>query len=280
MEKGTTIDVLGVLKDAGDASQITSKTTGKPYDKRELTLVDNTGYSVRLTVWGNTATSFDTRPESVLAFKGVKVSDFGGRSLSLLSSGSMSVDPDIEESHRLKGWYDAQGRLDTFASHASASLGAASGRNDPFKTVSEVRDEQLGMSDKPDFFSLKATVMFVKQENLCYPACLSEGCNKKVLEVEADQWRCERCEKTHSKAEYRYILSVNVSDHTGQLWLNCFDEVGRLIIGMAADQWMELKENDAKAAGDIVQNASCSMWNFRCKARLDTFQDQQRCVMP
>ena len=91
IEKDTTIDVIGVLKEVAETSQIVSKTTNKPYDKRELTLVDNTGYSVRLTIWGNTATNFDANPDSVLAFKGVKVSDFGGRSLSLLSSGSMTV---------------------------------------------------------------------------------------------------------------------------------------------------------------------------------------------
>ena len=155
MEKDTTIEVLGVLKEVGETSQIVSKSTSKPYDKRELTLVDNTGFSVRLTIWGTTATSFDATPESVIAFKGVKVSDFGGRTLSLLSSGSMIVDPDIEEAHKLKGWYDAQGRSDTFASHASIgnAMAAAGGRSDKFKTISQVRNEQLGMSEDADYFS-------------------------------------------------------------------------------------------------------------------------------
>ncbi|GKZ52122.1 replication factor A protein 1, partial [Aspergillus brasiliensis] len=102
VEKDTTIDVIGVLKQAMEVSQITSKTTNKPYNKRELVMVDNTGFSVRLTIWGTTALNFNALPESVIAFKGVKVSDFGGRSLSLLSSGSMAVDPDIEEAHKLK----------------------------------------------------------------------------------------------------------------------------------------------------------------------------------
>lgn len=84
-----------------------SKTTSKPFNKRELTIGDNSGYDVRLTIWGNIAQSFDAAPESVIAFKGLKVSDFGGRSLSLLSPGSMTVDPDIDEAHKLKGWYDA-----------------------------------------------------------------------------------------------------------------------------------------------------------------------------
>jgi replication factor A1 len=278
VEKDTTIDVIGVLQEVGETSQITSKTTSKPYDKRELTLVDNTNYSVRLTIWGNSATSFDVQPESVLAFKGVKVSDFGGRSLSLLSSGSMTMNPDIDEAHKLKGWYDAQGRQDTFQTHANAAgtVGAAAGRNDQFKTITQIRDENLGMSDKTEWFSLKATILYIKQENIAYAACLSEGCNKKVVEIETGQWRCEKCDRTHPKPEYRYIMSTNVSDHTGQLWLSCFDQSGRTLMGMSADQLMELKDNDEKAAQEVFQEANCKQWNFKCMAKMDSYQEQQR----
>lgn len=268
-----------MLKEAGETTEIFSKTTKKSYEKRELTLVDHTGYSVRLTIWGATAKDFDTTPESVIAFKGVKVSDFGGRSLSLLSSGSMTVDPDIEEAHKLKGWYDAQGRADTFTSHSNMSTMGAAGGRDSYKTISQVRDEQLGMNESaPDYFSLKATIIYIKQDNFSYPACISPECNKKVNEVDPGQWRCERCDKTHPKPEYRYIITTNVSDHTGQIWLSSFDEVGRLIMGMTADQMMELRENDEKAASQIFLEANCKTWNFRCKAKMDNFQDQQRYV--
>ncbi|OAG35894.1 hypothetical protein AYO21_09895 [Fonsecaea monophora] len=279
VEKDTTIDIIGVLKEVGETSQITSKTTSKPYDKRELTLVDNTGYSVRLTIWGKTAASFDIPPESVVAFKGVKVSDFGGRSLSLLSSGSVSANPDMPEAHKLKGWYEDQGRSGNFATHANIQGTAASGtgsRGDPFKTISQVKDEQLGMSDNADFFSVKASIQYIKQDNFCYPACLSEGCNKKVFEIDPGQWRCERCDKNHPKPEYRYIMSVNISDHTGQIWVSCFDETGRLVIGMTADELMEIKEVDEKRLAEIFSEANCKTWNWKCKAKLDTFQEQQR----
>ncbi|KAJ5214791.1 Replication factor A protein 1 [Penicillium chermesinum] len=278
VEKETTTDVIGILKEVAETSQIVSKGTGKPYDKRELTLVDNTGFSVRLTIWGASAVNFNVAPESVIAFKGVKVSDYGGRSLSLLSSGSMSVDPDISEAHRLKGWYDAQGRTEIFTSHASLS-GATNSttRPDQFKTVAQVREEQLGMSDQPDYFSLKATVVYIRQDSTwCYPACLSEGCNKKVTELDPGQWRCEMCDKTHSKPEYRYIMPISVSDHTGQLWLSCFDDTGRLVMGMTADDLMQLREDDPTAFGEVFQEANCRTWSFRCRARIDNFGDQQR----
>ncbi|KAH0565886.1 hypothetical protein GP486_000716 [Trichoglossum hirsutum] len=279
IEKDGLIDAIGVLKEVAEVTEITSKTTSKPYSKRELTLVDSTGFSVRLTIWGNTATSFDVPLESVIAFKGVKVSDFGGRSLSLLSSGSMTVDPDIDEAHKLKGWYDAQGRTDTFSSHASltgGAMGVAGGRKEIYKTLAQVREENLGKSENPDYFTTKATIVYIKQDSISYPACLTEGCNKKVTEVETGQWRCERCDKTHPKPEHRYIISANVSDYTGQVWLNCFDDVGKLIMGMTADELNELKETNESAAGEVFQQADCKTWVFRCRAKTDNFQDQQR----
>lgn len=277
IEKDTLIDTIGVLKDVGEVTQITGKTSNKPFDKRELTLVDNTLHSVRLTVWGNTAQSFDAPLESVVAFKGVKVSDFGGRSLSLLASGSMSVDPDIDEAHRLKGWYEAQGRQDSYQTHASMGSMTSGGRKDEYKTIAQIREENIGMSDNAEYFTLKATIIYIKQDSPAYPACLSEGCNKKVVEVDPGQWRCEKCDKTHPKPEYRYMMSLNVSDHTGQLWLSCFDDTGRLIMGTTADQLMEMKENGEDAAvGEVFAEANCKTYVFRCRAKMDNFQDQQR----
>lgn len=266
-----------MLKEVDEVTQITSKTTSKPYDKRDLTLVDNTGFSVRLTIWGNTATNFDAPPESVLAFKGVKVSDYNGRSLSLLSSGSMTIEPDIDEAYKLKGWYDASGRMDKFTSHASmGSAGAAGGRSDPLKTITRVLEENLGMSENPDYFTVRATIIYVKQDSVSYPACISDNCNKKVVEMNPGEWRCEKCDKTHPRPEYRYIMSVNVSDHTGQLWLSCFDDVGRMIMGVSADELAVMKENDEKAFSDRFQDATCKTWMFKCRAKMDNYQDQQR----
>lgn len=34
----------------------------------------------------------------------------------------------------------------------------------------------------------------------------------------------------------RYIFSANVADYSGQIWINGFDEIGQLLIGMTADE--------------------------------------------
>ena len=46
--------------------------------KRELTLVDNSGYSVRLTLWGKQAEQYNAMDNPVIAFKGARVGDFQG----------------------------------------------------------------------------------------------------------------------------------------------------------------------------------------------------------
>lgn len=277
VEKDATIDVVGVLKEVDEVNTILSKNTGKTFDKRDLTLVDDSGFSMRLTVWGAMATAFDTKLESVVAFKGAKVSDFGGRTLSLLSSGTMTVDPDIPDAHRLKGWYDSQGRSDAFSTHSGlAAMGGATGRKDEDRLIADVKELALGVGETA-YFSVRATVVYFRQENISYPACPTATCNKKVFQNPDDTWRCEKCDQNFAAPQHRYIMNINVCDHTGQLWVSCFDDVGRLLMGVPADKVVELRsEGGELAASSLFDEANCRKYIFRCRAKMETFQEQER----
>lgn len=102
--------------------------------------------------------------------------------------------------------YDSQGDSKTFRSHSNgAGAGGSAGGNfkaDTFKTIGEIRDEGIGMNDTTDWFSLKATAIFIKSESMSYPACSTEGCNKKVVE-DGGQWRCEKCQKSWDEPNWR-----------------------------------------------------------------------------
>lgn len=50
------------------------------------------------------ADKFDGSRQPVMAIKGARVSDFGGRSLSVLSSSTVMVNPDMPEAYKLRGW--------------------------------------------------------------------------------------------------------------------------------------------------------------------------------
>ncbi|KAF2822796.1 replication protein-like protein A 70 kDa DNA-binding subunit [Ophiobolus disseminans] len=279
VEKDTTIDTLGVLKEVAEVNTITSKNTNKDFSKRELTLADDSQTSVRLTIWGKTAETFEAPLESIIAFKGVKVSDFGGRSLSLLSSGSMMVDPDIDEAHTLRGWFNAVGQTATFSTHQNLGAGSGGNKNDT-KLICQALEEESYLQDTPTYMGLRASVVYVKNTTVAYPACSTQGCNKKVVEDNPGSWWCEKCQQSFPEPLYRYVLSVNVADHTGTLWLSCFDEAGQAIVGMSANEAMKMKmddeENSTQNFMTLMQEATCKTFNFRVRAKMETYQDQPK----
>jgi len=131
------------------------------------------------------------------------------------------------------------------------------------------------MSDKADFFSLRATVMHLKADNILYPACPTPQCNKKVTETH-EGWRCEKCDRCHEKPEYRYIIQMAVSDHTGQMWLNGFNEIGNTLFRKTGNELRSLMEEDDAKANRVIQKATCLTYTFSCKASQNSFNDQNR----
>lgn len=217
--------MIGIVKEVGELGSVTSKATQKPvslampsswrvsltkqFAKRDIQLVDQSGQSVRLTLWGKQAEGFQADDEPVIAFKGVKVGDFGGRSLSMFSSATMSVNPDIAEAHSLRGWYDASGRSTSFTAYTNSSTTRGDGieaRPSELKTIGQAKDEQLGMGEKADFFTTSGTIAFIKQETFSYPACANPDgtCQKKMIE-DGPKWHCEKCQRDFPEPHHRYV---------------------------------------------------------------------------
>ncbi|KAJ2792775.1 Replication factor A protein 1, partial [Coemansia guatemalensis] len=269
-EKGNVVDVLCVLRQIGEVSQITAKTGDRQMIKRDLLVVDKSGFQVRATLWGEEAKTFDMPEDSIVAFKGMRVGDFGGRTLSLPSVGSMVRAPDITEAHALQGWYDSVGRTTNFQSFdASASGGQR--QDTPLKTMAQVRDENLGGTDRPDYFDVKGTIVYIRSSSpLSYPACASPDCNKKMIEDSTSgQWRCEKCQRSFAAPEYRYLFSLNVSDETGQNWLQCFNDSGELILGCKAGEMVQLQNSDEAAFNQRIADATFREFKFRCRAKTE-----------
>ncbi|KAJ2557341.1 Replication factor A protein 1 [Coemansia sp. RSA 1933] len=284
-EKGSVVDVIGLVQHAEDVSEITMKSDGKKVMKRELNVVDKSGFQVRATLWGQDALSFDASSEPVVAFKGIRVGDFGGRSLSLPGFGTLTVNPDIPEAHALRGWYDAEGRNASFSTYGGGMGGSSSGGGgamtgekfeEQLKTMAQVRDENLGIGDSVAFFNLKGTIVFVRTTSFAYPACPSAECNKKVTNDSSGKWACEKCNRAYDAPNYRYIFSINVCDDTGQNWLSCFDEIGQKLFGCPAGDLIDLQSRDEAAFTQRVDEVMHREYVFRCKARSEMFNDTTR----
>lgn len=283
LEKDSIIDVIGVINTVNDVFQITAKSTGKPFNRRNITLVDDSNFAIDVGLWNATAVDFSIPVGSVVALKAVKVQDFGGRSLSLTHSGSIISNPDIPEAYQLKGWYDNKGSSENFKSLKTES-GNSSEPLSRRKTIAQAESEGLGGGEKPDYFTVKASINFLKSDNIAYPACNNEvnntgrgpsPCNRKVIQEGDGSWRCERCNLTYPEPHYRYILSTSIVDHTGQIWVTLFDEDATKLFDMSAGDLLRLKEDDV-AFQKTVKAAVMKEFNFRLRAKQDSYNGTVR----
>ena len=268
------VDLIGVCTGIADVSEITTR-IGKSVLKRDISLLDRTAV-VSCTLWGKDAENFQQYKGSspIVAIKGAKVSDYGGRSLSLLTSSVMQVNPDnLEEAFSLRGWYDTLGENENIPS-ISGQRGEGK-MTTVYKDICDIATERLGMAEKPDYFKIIGSVSYYKKENSLYKACPREDCNKKVLE-DGDHYRCEKCNQTYPNYKYRFLLRINVSDYSGEQWMTCFQDTAEHLLDIKANVMGEYQETDEKALLKVFSKNNFNRRVFNVRAKMDKFNDEAR----
>uniref|UniRef100_A0A673BKH0 Replication protein A subunit n=1 Tax=Sphaeramia orbicularis TaxID=375764 RepID=A0A673BKH0_9TELE len=273
-DKDAIIDVIGVCKSAEDVSRITTKTS-REVSKRALNLIDTTGKVVTVTLWGEEAEKFDGSGQPVVAIKGARLSDFGGRSLSALFSSTIMVNPDIPEAFQLRAWYDREGHSqDSQSLTETRSVGSGAKMN--WKTLSDVKNEHMGHGEKADYFSCVASLLYTRKENCLYQACPSADCNKKVIDQQNGLYRCEKCSREFPNFKYRLLLSANLADFGDNQWVTCFQETAEVLLGHSAETLGQLRDTDEAAFDEVFQKANFTTHIFKNKVKLETYNDESR----
>ncbi|GCE99866.1 replication factor A protein 1 [Zygosaccharomyces mellis] len=279
-EANSNVDVLGIIQTVNPHFELISR-AGKRFDRRDINIVDDSGYSIAVGLWNQQAVDFNLPEGSVVALKSVRVTDFGGKSLSMGFSSTMIPNPEIPEAYSLKGWFDNTGRNLQYHS-LKEEVNETNSATNLTKYISEritittAQAENLGRNEKGDFFSIKAAISFLKVDNFAYPACLSENCNKKVIEQPDQTWRCEKCDTNHPSPDWRYLLTISVLDETGQLWLTLFNDQAKQLLKVEASELVSLKEIDPAAFSKITQSLQMNQYSFRIRAREDNYNNQSR----
>ncbi|GFZ16330.1 replication factor-A protein 1-like protein [Actinidia rufa] len=281
------VDVIGVVSFVSPSTSIMRK-NGTETQKRAIHLKDMSGRSVELTLWGNFCNAeglqvqqmCDSGVFPVLAVKSGRVNEFNGKAVGTISTSQLIIEPDFPEVHRLKEWFEKEGRNTPSVSISRETT--TIGRTDVRKTVSQIKDEKLGTSEKPDWITISATISFMKVDTFCYTACPimigDRQCNKKVTNNGDGKWRCDRCDQSVDECDYRYILQFQIQDHTGLTWVTAFQESGEDIMGISAKElyYLKFEERDDERFGEIVQKVLFNKYVFKLKVKEETFSDEQR----
>ncbi|CAN0355303.1 unnamed protein product [Pylaiella littoralis] len=287
MEPNKILDTIAVVKSFEDFAVINTK-AGKELEKRNLTLVDDTCTEITLTLWGEAAKANGDRWEGnpVIAFKGLKLSDYNGRSLGSLNSSSLVNDPDVPEAAELQTWFAAAGGGSSFK---SVSIRSGGGGNDEMAkkdmseryTLDSIREANLGHGEKSDWAVVKGTISFIKldaDKDPWYTACPSEGCNKKVSETMEGGWMCEKCNQTHAECTRRFILNMTISDQTGKQWVTAFnDQAVPLLDNKTADELQRMKDGGEDGEYEEVFAEACfKTYLMTLRIKADMVNDEMR----
>lgn len=283
VETGAFVDVVGVVSDAPETTEIMSRATGEPMRKRTISLVDKTGTSVNLTLWRTTADSVKlpptgSGPAPVLACRSVKRGDFGGVSLDSLGSSSFSINPDIPEAAELRGWWDSVGSTQTGMASLSASTGGGALTSER-KTLGAVVEEdvpRVGSEPRGIYFQTRATVNFVRTEGSIYYAACPET-KKKLSETAPGVWNCDATGKEYADEEvdWRYLLSIKIADETGDQWVTAFNE-GEKLLGVSAKELNTLSKSDPDSFNRYLASPLGKPYVFKVKLSQNMYQGETR----
>ena len=148
------------ISTAGDIGTVITKATGKELRKRDLVIHDDTGVEVRLTVWGDKAENNEFVPGHVIVVKGARVGDFQGRSLSLINSSTMALNPPIPEAEAM--YHQCAAQKEQGVVMRSLATGGGMDRGmEPLvgrHTLASIRDDPAmgrGKDGKPDYATVK-----------------------------------------------------------------------------------------------------------------------------
>lgn len=73
-----------------------------------ITMADETNHSINVTIWGQLAKDPRFKRGVILAVKGAKVSNFGGKSLNISEQTFVEFNPNETKAEMIRKWFNAE----------------------------------------------------------------------------------------------------------------------------------------------------------------------------
>lgn len=252
-EKGK-CTVVGIVHEVYSISTVIAKQSQKELQKRDIILVDETG-SIKLTLWGDQTTLY-LEDNPVLLVSDARIAEFNNQiTLSSSFQTILKVDPEINESFSIKGWYDANKSNITIQ---------RSIKNVDYSFLEEVQT----------YSTCIATLLFIREDNLFYNAC-ADNCNKKVTFTD-EGYHCERCNQTKDTCNIRYLTTFHASDFTQQIWLQVFDEFCTYFFGMPAEELKRMGEENSHQLQSFLKSLLFKEYVIKLHKKEQIYQGEMK----
>eukprot|EP01090_Pellita_catalonica_P017721 TRINITY_DN5434_c0_g1_i1.p1 TRINITY_DN5434_c0_g1~~TRINITY_DN5434_c0_g1_i1.p1 ORF type:complete len:428 (-),score=73.71 TRINITY_DN5434_c0_g1_i1:607-1890(-) len=293
LSKDTQVDVIGIIIQPGLLETIRSR-SGKDLTKRVVVIADRSGAQIELTLWAKQAEMFSGATTQVLVAKGARVSNFNNCSLTASWSCELMLDPeDLKDARELQKWWEDEGSMiDSFESlsyNPRATFGAGSSSTTSSSTTAPSTTSNFGTKrhhlihaqrcartlpqGKAEYFMCNGMIVMMKRDIESppfYHACAT--CNKKVKPVGDGNFLCNTCGTTSSDSSPRFILTMQLADHTFSQDVTGFDEMGKALLGCDAADLLQLqKQGDANAFEKVFSDVMFQRFIFKLRVKERTW---------
>lgn len=274
------VNMMVYVREVGEINNFQSR-SGKDLTKRDVTIADHTNVAITCTLWGKHAENNDANvipPGTVLCLPNCRVSSFGGRSVSANSIKTENIDQyEIYQNVQVA----STGPNDQSIKKLTRR-GGSSGPTDRL-TWGEAFDGQKGhntsaVSDfKGDYFEVSGFIRYVPhnfEKPPWYKSVPSDENNSKVIE-ENGKWLDTKTNTTYDTYVPRYVLRLQLSDHTGGQYVTAFNEEAEQILGVTAKTLEEsIKNGDEAGFEKPFADANFKMFTVKIKAKPDEYNGQ------
>jgi replication factor A1 len=169
-------------------------------------------------------------------------------------------------------WYEREGNSVT--TNSLSKSGSEGNKDTEWKFLSQINEQTVG-NDNRTYFNVRARVVQTGRQPL-YKACGQNGCLKKVRDNNNGFYHCDKCQTDSSSFEWRLILSVAISDCTGEGWVTIFQEQAEKILGISVKELSELQENNPQEFLKALTVAEFKQYVFRIGSKIEHYMDESR----
>lgn len=301
MQANSIVDVLGILVSVEPSRTITKK-NGDEVQIRKFAIKDDSNFAIDVSLWDDLAINLGRDLEALVNdnqnhiitakgeilvklyfeyFLGVRVGDFNGVSLNSMPSSNIGIDVEVPEAEGLRQW------------------ALRSGNNLPTQSLRQTTGEHLNkrtfLTDitlnsiqpgKPSYDTVLATVTYIRDNNMYYPACPlqrnNRQCSKKLF-GEDRNFSCEACGQNIEEPNWKYCFSLGLRDHTDGRFVTVFDGAQE-ILGISAKDLRMAKDTPSFSnytekvrfkTGVFTLRSSMDEWNGDVKLKSNLFRHEE-----
>lgn len=266
------VSVMGVVMSAGPQGTVKRKSDSSEIARRDVTIMDKSMKSVVITFWDKMvedSTKLDMHNDEnpVVTISGCRVTDFNGLSLSSTLRTNLDVSPDTEEANEMKSWYESVGIRDD-----PTPIGDGMPNSRQTKTahkrklLASIQPKVMpDLDTKAQYGVIHATIAQINPDQALVYLANHEN-NKKVVEKDGSFW-CEAEGKTYSSAHRRYVMTMKITDCSGECLVTVFHDQAKEILGMDADAMCALRSSNETRYRAVMAQAQWRPFVFRTASK-------------